>query len=382
MKILLVENTSKDFFGSRVRYGQFLKAKGHTVEVLVPGNSKEFPRLIENAGLKVHSLEGEIRGFGIWSKLRFVVLLFRLIKLERFDVLHTYRLQPNILGGLAGVFFRDLKVVNHVTGLGIAFSKETAFNKLLQNVTRSFYNFNLRVVGVHMIYQNQEDSEIFAPSRKKIVIPGSAVNEDKFRPIRLDKGTSCVQGVESNFEGIKVLFVSRLLASKGIRELYESVQMLAKQGLSIHLTIVGKADDSNSDSLTEDMLKEMSGSPFVSVLGERSDIAELIHAHDFCALPTYYREGTPRFLLEAMACGKPILTTNMPGCNHLVNDNGVLVEARSVPAIVEGILAMPQIIQNQAGLKSRELYESKFCEDVIYNSILRVYQLDSAEMEA
>ena len=381
MKILLVENTSKDFFGSRVRYGQFLQDKGHTVEVLVPGDSPEYPRSIENAGLKVHSFEGEIRGFGIWSKLRFIILLFRLVQSEQYDVLHTYRLQPNILAGIVGIFFSDLKVVNHVTGLGIAFSNETAFNKLLQIVTRSFYNFNLRVVGVHMICQNQEDAEMFVPSRKKFVIPGSAVNEDKFRLIGLEERLSVEQGVDSSGE-LKVLFVSRLLRSKGVRELYESVQILAKQGLSIHLTIVCKADDSNSDSLTEEMLKEMRESPFASVLGERSDIAELIHAHDFCALPTYYREGTPRFLLEAMACGKPISTTNMPGCNHLIKDNGILVEARSVSSIVEGILAMPQIIQNQAGSKSRELYELKFCEDVVYNSILSVYQLNVADVKA
>ena len=112
-------------------------------------------------------------------------------------------------------------------------------------------------------------------------------------------------------------------------------------------------------------------------LGKRSDVDELIALSDISILPTYYREGTPRFLLESMSMGKPIITTNMPGCDHLVSSedpNGLLIEPKNSDSIVKALGEIIEMDLKKMGKNSAMFYRQKFSENIVYSSILELYE--------
>jgi glycosyltransferase involved in cell wall biosynthesis len=174
-----------------------------------------------------------------------------------------------------------------------------------------------------------------------------------------------------------LIFVSRLLKQKGLDDLVNAVNDINKEAdKKINLMIVGWIDPSNPDSFSEEEITAFTKLPNVAYLGKRNDIDQLIAMADAAVLPTFYREGTPRFLLEAMAMAKPILTTDMPGCNHLVKNkqNGVLVEPRNKEAIVEGLRFLLKADTKQLGVNSEKIYKTEFSEHVVYNNLLSSYK--------
>ncbi|HEU4790037.1 MAG TPA: glycosyltransferase, partial [Flavobacterium sp.] len=174
------------------------------------------------------------------------------------------------------------------------------------------------------------------------------------------------------------LFVSRLLKEKGIIELIDGFVKAQKEAIApIYLLLVGWSDEENPSSVTPKELQELTKDySNIKFLGKRSDVDLLIASCDVSIMPTYYREGTPRFLLESMAMGKPIITTDMPGCNHLIpsGENGELIKAKSVSAIKNAILRILERDLIDLGMQSKELYKGKFSENKVYPAILKLYK--------
>jgi glycosyltransferase involved in cell wall biosynthesis len=174
-----------------------------------------------------------------------------------------------------------------------------------------------------------------------------------------------------------LIFVSRLLKQKGLGYLIEAVTKINSNNLlnKVNLVVVGWIDPNNPDSYSEIEMENFSKLNHISFLGKRVDIDELISFSDIATLPTFYREGTPRFLLESMAIGKPIITTDMPGCNHLIknNKNGLLVLPKSSDDLVKAIEMLLEQDLKKLGDESRRIYEKEFSEKVVYNQLLEIY---------
>lgn len=378
MKIALIENFGSDFYGARLRYALFLQKLGHEVIAIIPNDG--FSERIEEAGIKTISLNIDIRERSLKAMISFGKQLGSIFKQEKFDVIHLYRMQPNIIGTpFAYWYSKNGKIVNHITGLGVAFTKESFNYKIIKEIIKAAYNINNSFFGAQLIFQNEEDKKELGNRKSFEVIKGSAVNEDRFNTsIIASKDLEKKLKEEYLLEGgITLIFVSRLLKQKGLSYLIEAIAKInQRSGAKVNLLIAGWIDSNNPDSFTEDEIKNYSEQQGVAFLGKRNDVDQLIALADIAVLPTYYREGTPRFLLEAMAMGKPILTTDMPGCNHLVkgNKNGVLIQPKSTEAIVKGLEVLLKADLEKMGKESNKIYHEEFSENVVYNKILKLYQ--------
>ena len=378
MKIALVENFGSDFYGARLRYALFLQKLGHEVIAIVPNDG--YTEKIRNAGINTIAIDIDIRERSLSAMLKFGQKLGKIFRKEKFDVIHLYRMQPNIIG-TSFAFFNSpkSKIINHITGLGVAFTKTSYKYKLVQKIIKFAYKFNSRVFNAQLIFQNIEDKLELGNDEKFLVIKGSAVDEDRFKPIDIINTQTKNELMEKyHFSGtFTLIFVSRLLKQKGLDDLVNAVNDINKEAdKKINLMIVGWIDPSNPDSFSEEEITAYSKLPNIAYLGKRNDIDQLIAMADAAVLPTFYREGTPRFLLEAMAMAKPILTTDMPGCNHLVKNkqNGVLVEPRNKEAIVEGLRFLLKADTKQLGVNSEKIYKTEFSEHVVYNNLLSSYK--------
>lgn len=377
MKIALIENSGIDFYNSRLRYALHLQNLDFEVYAIVPDDG--FLEKIKSHGISVIGVSNNIRGFGIKNKLVYARDLIKIFRTHRFDIVHTYRLQPNIIGTfIAGVQTKS-KIVNHITGLGAAFNHSSIKYKLMQLVTIILYRFNSLLFRPVSVFQNNYDIKDLGLKKKSFCVKGSAVNEDRFsydsisisKIEVLEKQFAILQGDTINF-----LFVSRLLKEKGIVELIEAFKLASKKN-KIQLLIVGWFDENNQSSLNQKSLYNLiNGCDNIKFLGKQSDIPEIISLIDVSILPSYYREGTPRFLLESMAMKKPIITTEMPGCDHLINknENGILIKPRSVDEIEKSINLICEKELKKMGEASYKIYSRGFSEKVVYNSLIDIYK--------
>ncbi|MCW2262043.1 MULTISPECIES: glycosyltransferase family 4 protein [Sphingobacterium] len=378
MKIALVENFGSDFFGARLRYAQFLKDNGHHVVAVVPDDG--YADKIVGAGIETISIKVNIRSRDVKTMFAYGSKLGEIFKKEKFDIIHFYRMQPNIIGSPIAYFAsRKSKIINHITGLGVAFTKSSFKYNVIRFIIKSAYNLNSRIFNAQLILQNNEDKIELGNLQEFLVVKGSAVNEDRFR-LGLPKNIELIDELKNTYgmtEGITLIFVSRLLKQKGLSYLVEAVRVhnLNHINNKVNLLIAGWLDFNNPDSFTKEDIEKFSDVDGVIFLGKRNDIDQLINISDIAVLPTYYREGTPRFLLEAMAIGKPILTTDMPGCNHLVkdNENGILVQPMDQSALTAAIEILSKRDLNNLGSVSRKIYENEFSENVVYNKLLETY---------
>ena len=376
-KIALIENLGVDFYNARLRYALYLEKLGYSVTAIIPDDG--FLEIIKSYGINVIAVGDNIRGPGIFNKLTYVKNLRQIFRLNEFDIIHTFRLQPNIIGTFVAGVTTKAKIVNHITGLGTAFNHSSVKYKLLQLVTRILYRSNYVLFKNASIFQNEYDSIDLGLTKKSFCVKGSAVNESRFCLNSIS--TSKVNNIKKRYnilgdKSTTFLFVSRLLKEKGIIELLEGFK-LASDKYSIQLLVVGWFDVNNESSLNQESLNNLiSGYDNITFLGKQSDIQEIIALSDVSILPTYYREGTPRFLLESMAMRKPIITTKMPGCDHLVrnNENGILIDPKSVDAIEKSIALICEKKLQQMGQRSYEIYKKDFSERVVYNSVVDVYK--------
>ena len=376
-KIALVENLGVDFYNARLRYALYLQSLNYDVYAIVPDDG--FVEKIKFSGINVISVSNNIRGSGILNKLIFAKHLIKIFRSNKFDIIHTYRLQPNIIGTFIAGTFTKAKIVNHITGLGTAFNHSSIKYKFLQFITKSLYRYNYLLFKHYSIFQNNQDISDLGLTKKSFCVKGSAVNEDRFshNSLSITKINNLKKQYDiSQDDTINFLFVSRLLKEKGIVELIEGFKLASKNN-KIQLLIVGWFDENNKSSLNQNSLKNLiQGYENIKFLGKQSDIPEIISLIDVSILPTYYREGTPRFLLESMAMKKPIITTKMPGCDHLIhnNENGILIEPRSVDAIEKSINFICKNELTTMGEASYKIYKSDFSEKVVYNSLIDIYR--------
>ena len=301
----------------------------------------------------------------------------RVINEYNIDTIHSFRFQPNLVNVISN-FFNKRQVVLHITGLGIAFSNPAFLYRTYRLISQFIFAIKLLRADT-VVVQNKDDlRDIFTSkfwNRKMKIIEGSGVNTFRFDKNCYDKSQlRKKKGIEPS--DIIFICVTRLIWEKGIKEMVEAFLKLSEDRKHYKLWIVGWPDNDNPRSVDEIYIGRFLNNKSVSFLGKQDCIPELLAMSDVFIYPSYYREGIPRSILEALSMSLPIITTDTPGCNITVvsGENGYLTRPKSeyeISASVCRIVEENMFVK--MGKKSREIAVNKFSEVVIFSKIEKIY---------
>jgi len=359
MTFLLIASFPDSLLRFRGALLNALLARGLSVHVAAPdlpaGSSMR--QQLEAKGLQVHDIPLRRTGMNPLADLRSLLNLWRLMRRIRPDHVLGYTIKPVIYGSLAARLARVPRRFALITGLGYAFQgQEDGGDErgLLRSLVQRLYSFALH--GTHKVFfQNPDDQALFRtlgilqPTTPSFVVNGSGVNVAEYSVAPLPTAP-------------RFLLIARLLGDKGVREYAEAARQVRSRHPDAVFSLVGWIDES-PDSIKQDELNAWVAEGTLEFLGRLSDVRPAIAACSVYVLPSY-REGTPRTVLEAMAMGRAIITTDAPGCRETVvdEDNGFLV---SVKVVSELVAAMQRFIVERElaarmGARSRQIAEQKY----------------------
>jgi len=298
------------------------------------------------------------------------------------DIVHHVALKPSLYGTVAAAITGVSPVVNNLAGLGQAFSSEGMMAAVIRKGLMVAFKVLFSRAGTCTIVENSDDrhfltSVVGIDDRAVALVRGIGVDVSRFMPV-----PEILNSIPT------VTMVSRMLWPKGVGELVDAARILRKRGKPVNIQLVGVPDPSSRVSVPERQLLEWQAEGVVDWLGYREDVADIWRHSNIAILPSYYREGIPRSLLEAAACGRAIVTTDMPGCREIVQHgrNGLLVSPRSPAAIADAIdlLADDPDLRRRMGQVGREMVEREFAEEHVVAQTLDVYRalLETGEKAA
>ena len=358
MNFLLIASSPSSIINFRGALIEALLNQGLTVHVAAPDLSVVSPlrKRLEDRGLIVHNTHFNRTGLNPLSDIMTIISLFRLMRRIRPEYVLSYTAKPVIYGSLAAQVSGVKQYFALITGLGFTFTEEFIDKRrLLYNFIRFLYKVGLRRAR-KIFFQNPDDEALFHKLgivnrvTPTIVVNGSGVDLKYYYVTQLPSN-------------INFLLITRLLESKGVRIYADAARKIRESYPDVLFTLVGKIDE-NPDSISQNELDKWINDGVINYLGYLSDVRKAISGCSVYVLPSYYREGTPRSILEAMSMGRAIITTDSPGCRETVinGDNGYLVKARSVENLVKALLHFienPDCV-NSMGSRSREIAEEKY----------------------
>jgi len=370
-KILFIIVEDRYFLSHRLHLAQYAIKKGYQVGLLCKiSKHKEF---LENEGIQVFDWSLVRGSFNLFFEIKAIYeILITLLKFAP-DVLHAVALKPVIYASFASKLVFLKSRVFALGGLGFIFSSDKILAKLLRPLIVLVLKFTFSGNKSRLIIQNIDD--------KRTLINLKVIRDEK---IDLIKGA----GVDMKiFSFIKepsqipeVILPARLLWDKGVGEFVLAADILKKRGINAKFTLLGETDPHNPECIPDDQIEDWKKEGAVDVAGFQDDMAKCIQDCAVVCLPSY-REGLPKSLLEAASCGRPIVTTDVPGCREIVQDgvNGYLVPSKDPDLLAEALsrLLTDRKLREVMGLKGREFVERGFSAEIvaiktekIWNSLL------------
>jgi glycosyltransferase involved in cell wall biosynthesis len=323
---------------------------------------------IESEGFILHAITLKRGSLNPLAMLRTVRDLRRIYRSIRPDIVHHVALAPAVLGSLASLGL-SLQKVDALTGLGFIFTSATPRARLLRPFVQRLLTFLLSRPGTTVLVQNPDDrdaaKQLGVRGEHIALIPGSGVDIDLLLPL---------PEPELPFT---VGFVGRLLYDKGVQILVEAHRLLTERGQPFRLLLAGTPDASNPASIPQSILDQWRQTEGIVLLGQVADISTVWAKAHIAALPSR-REGLPKTLLEAAACGRAMVATDVPGCREIVRDGltGVLVPAESPEALaraIERLMDDPQLRQRY-GLAARQAAVEEFSSERVGRDIVALYE--------
>ena len=356
MKFLLVASLADSLINFRGSLITALQARGLQVHVAIPDlPTTSLIRLkLQAAGVVVHEVTMRRTGTNPVADMFTLWRLWRLMRLVRPEFILGYTIKPVIYGSIAAWLAGIPQRFALVTGLGYAFQGEGE-RDTLQALVQRLYKFALRRVGT-VFFQNPDDESLFrqrallTPKARSCVVNGSGVDIAAFNVTPLPLGPPCF------------LLIARLLGDKGVREYARAAYRIRTTYPEVRCLLVGWID-TNPNAIAQDELDAWVAAGTLDFLGHLDDVRPAIALSSVYVLPSY-REGTPRTVLEAMAMGRAVITTDAPGCRETVvhGDNGLLVPVKSVDALEQAMLKFveDESLSVRMGKRSRQIAEAKY----------------------
>ena len=369
-RIVFVDNSLDAFRRDRMQLVQAARDLGLEIHVAAPRGRAHADS--GNDGFAFHAIPMTRKGTSLWREPATVLALLRLYRSLRPSLVHHLRLKPVLYGSLAANLAGVPAVVNTLTGLGFIFTdqseKTVPVRKWVEmGCRRAFRHPNLRV-----IFQNPDDRAVFirkgiVTGEQAAVIKGSGVDLSLYRP-------------SAETEGLPiVILASRMLWDKGVAQFVEAARILKSEGVQARFALAGEPDPENPATIPHEQLEVWRESGEIEWWGlqESQNMPGVLAKSHIVCLPSY-REGIPRILIEAAASGRPIVTTDAPGCRELVRPgvNGIIVPSRDASSLAG---ALRFLIENPEariamGANNREVAVQEVSQELVIAQFMSVYR--------
>lgn len=372
MRVMFVGNDPTYFMTHRLPLALAARDAGYEVHVAAPlrRHETDLGTRLAPFSLHVHDVPFA-RGRGsVAGELRTFRALWRTYRTARPDIVHHFTLKPVLYGSLAAWLANVRHVVNAMTGLGYLFIAEGALARVRREAVGVAMRAALGTRGSVTIVQNSDDASLLRAlcrlrNDRLHVIRGSGVDLDAFTPLPEPSGVPVV------------MFPARMLLHKGIQEFVDAARLLKAEGVVARFVLVGDTDPANPATLSPAALRAYAAEGLVEWQGERRDMWAALGSANIVCLPSY-REGVPKVLLEALATGRAVVTTDAPGCRETVQEgvNGLLVPPRDAVALAAAIrrLVNDPALRSAMGTRGRRLAEQEFGSHRVAQATLEVYR--------
>ncbi|MCL2413897.1 MAG: glycosyltransferase family 4 protein [Bacteroidales bacterium] len=367
-KLFIVVNVDWFLLSHRLPIALAAKEQGYDVTIVCANTGHR--EKIESYGFRFIDIPFERSGSNPIHELKCVSLLYKLYRKHKPCIIHHVTLKVCLLGSLVAKMLGHKNVVNAISGLGYNFTGDR--NGLTQQIMRRMIPIAFKSKTFRFILQNPEDVDFISkmklvPKENIILIKGSGVNLSKYSYTKLPQT-----------DKMQFLFPARMLYDKGLGELIDAANILkSKIEDKAEFILAGDCDLENLATIQPYELQKKIDSDYIKWIGFQKDMISVYQQSSVVVLPSY-REGLPKSLIEACAIGRPIITTDVPGCRECVIDgyNGRLVEAKNVEALASAIL---EFVENKNLMEmysqnSRLLAEKEFSIENVVNKTIEIYR--------
>jgi glycosyltransferase involved in cell wall biosynthesis len=370
-KVLMVAHWDWVLYNFRLPLARALREKGFEVIFVCP-YGEYVPKLKEEGFCWIHWAIVR-RSLNPVRELIAILHLASIYQRKQPQIVHHFTIKPNFYGSIAALLARRDKVINTFTGLGFLFSEHPLAIGLRSSVL-PLAKLAFRASKGWSVFENRQDLETCLRLRlvlpERVVVIDGNVDTQRFRPNH--------DSLPDNKDRpTVVLMAARLLWDKGVREFVEAARVLKARGLQVEFWLAGKPDNGNPMCVPEEFLKKWQEEGLINWLGHRNDMPNLLQQVDIAVLPSYH-EGVPRFLLEAAACGLPLVATDIEGCRVVVREgvNGFLVPPRNPTALADALerLLQDPSLRRRMGQASRHIAEVEFDERKVLAKWLALYE--------
>lgn len=361
MKVAIVLNTSWNIYNFRLNFVKTLLTNGHEVHTIAPHDP--YTHFLKEVGCIHHDVTMDSRGVNPIKDAALFIELFSIYKKLRPDIILHFTIKPNVYGTLAASML-GIPTINNVCGLGTVFLKKNLVSAVAMALYKLAFLFPKKV-----FFQNSDDLALFLnkkliPKKSADLIPGSGIDLSRFKPMEFNRN-----------KVFTFLLISRLITDKGILEYVQAIENLKQKGFNAKFQLLGAKDPEHQRGIQLSVINHWISSGTVEYLGTTDDVRTFIQKADCIVLPSY-REGTPRTLLEAASSSKPIITTDVPGCHHVVenNHNGLLCKIKSADDLAEKMEQMSHLDDStlrRFGENGRKKIEVQFDERLVINKYLK-----------
>lgn len=366
-KLLFLVAEDWYFWSHRKDLAKEAQKKGY--QVVVATRAGTYTRQIKDLDFSLIPLEINRRGLNPLKELATILQITRIYRREKPDIVHHVALKPVLYGSISAYLSGTRYVINAVTGLGYLSVSTGKKAYLIRFFVNAFLRFLFHQKNSRLILQNQDDYSFFIKKRiaskdKTHLIRGSGVDTLLFSP------------ADRSNQFPVVTLASRMLWHKGVGEFVEAARILKRNGIKADFVLAGDTDTQNPAEISQLQLKSWHKEGIIRWLGHQDDVATLLANSDIACLPSY-REGLPKFLLEAASCALPIVAADVPGCREIVRhqENGLLVPAKDAVRLAEAIkyLIENPDLSRKMGACGREIVIKQFSIKKIISETLSLY---------
>lgn len=368
-RVVLCANTDWYLYNFRLALARYLRQEG--LEVLLVSPPGAYTDALQAEGFQWYSWMIGRKSMLPWQELPALLRLASIYRQLQPDLVHHHTIKPVLYGSLAARLAGVPRIVNSITGRGYIFLGEERRARILRLVVSPVYRLALSPAHSIVIFENHMDRDYFiqhrlVPEAQTRLIEGVGVDPERYQPFKEPPGPPAV------------VLAARMLWDKGVGVFVEAARILKASHPETRFILTGLPDPGNPSSITEKVLQGWHREGIVEWWGWQADMPAVYRQCHIVALPTFYGEGVPTTLLEAAACARPLVATDIPGCDQVVLEgvNGFRVPPNDAPALAQALeyLLVDPGLRDRMGQASRQLVLQKFTHRRVNAATLEVYR--------